>query len=677
MRTSKIIALILTFVVIAVGIYAGFIQEHQKYDISDLDSGKALGFTVEQSGTEAAEFLSDYVVSTIVIKDSSLPYIVLEFDTPLPAFTKLVLQYGGQSHTRVSGSSKYIIEQLGQPVETITVEIYGASSLKNVFERESISIVNYKKTDAFYYSLVLSLFILLAAWIYGLFHKEPKGFLWNPKKILFHLVYIGCILLFYFLAKYILLDKLNMYGRFNTYRIMFLAFCLYVPYLFFVYRKNITALCVSSILLIGIMHIVFTPASAISWDESVHYKRTIEASSVYNVELSQAENSYRTYSLGVYNDIARRHEAHYRQEQSHLEIGNTYEKTWSLSKVYFELPYYPAGIMTWLGHSLNLSYLTVFMMGKLGNLLLYACLAYWILRKTSNKWLLAAILGLPTIVFTAANYSYDAWTLGFSALSLVYYIEALKTDKAFTAKDIFIICGSIFLTATAKAAYLGLALILFFTPKAKFANLKQKILWYVSLLTILILTVFAFMGSAYTASDYDGMLHDGMDINLRRQLAFIIQNPLHYLKIFFVYITSRFTDFKYSNDFTVLYGIQRPPIFNYIGQLVLIVLAFIDKDKGDSHVGLSKRILLLLSSLVSLFILCTAIYLDFTPVGHHTILGVQTRYWIPLLFPILYGVSSPKIVNNYNKTLLNIIAVGVNTMLSLISILTILVIILY
>lgn len=677
MRLSKIIALLLIVTVLGIGVYAGFVKTYHRYDYDAINTSKKLPFQVANSGVNAAEFLTSYIVSSISVQGVSSPCLVLEFRDPLVSFTKFSLHYGEQTRDYVSGPSKYLVMPLDNVHGDIQIEVYGESTLAAAYAVDALPLIAYKQTDAFYYSLLLALAIAAAAWIYAYMFKAPRGSRITRKKFFFHIAYCAGIGLFYLLTKYILLDKMQLYGRFNEYRLLFLACCLYVPYFLYTCRKEMAKLCAISILFIGIMHIVFTPATGVSWDDNTHYKRSLQAAFVSDVQLSQAEAGYMTYPFDSYISIQNRNEAHTRQEMSHQEPAQILKKKPGYSSLYFELPYYPAGVFIWLAHSLGLGYLMTFWLGKLGYLLLYAWIAYLAVKKSRNKLLLTTILTLPTIVFTAANYSYDAWTLGFSALSLVYFIEEMKEETPMSMKNMLIISLSIFLAGSAKIAYLGLMLVYFFVPKRKFSSPSMRLRWYAMLIAVLALSVLAFSLSHYTNADYQGMVHGGMDINIHRQTQFILQNPLRYLKIFFVYLLTRFSSFEYSSGFTVLLGGRFIPIFNYLPQLVMIVIAFLDKEADDKKVPASMRVLLLLASLFSVFLICTAIYLDYTEVGHPTILGVQSRYWIPVLFPILYGVSGPNITNRYPQTTLRLIAVGVNLFLSLIALLTLFVAILY
>ena len=50
----------------------------------------------------------------------------------------------------------------------------------------------------------------------------------------------------------------------------------------------------------------------------------------------------------------------------------------------------------------------------------------------------------------------------------------------------------------------------------------------------------------------------------------------------------------------------------------------------------------MLITLGVIVLIWTALYLSFTPIGYTTINGVQPRYFLPLLFPLLICLGSSK-----------------------------------
>lgn len=679
MRKSYILAISLALIVLCLGVYTGLIVNQKRIDYSNLPLESSLVFQQEETGNPIAEYMTTEPNYKLILNDVNESYVILKFAYPPAMLSKFVFEEDGIKWTAISNASLYIVTKRpsDSPQSQISVQVYGNAFVEKVFESSHIPMLQYRRVDDFYYSLVLSLLILLIAFLYTRWNPKEKTKMANYREWIVHGTILLALSIVYILSKWIFMDMLQDIGRFNEYRILFVCALLYFFFIFFYYRKNIAKLVAFSILTIGILHLISTPLTGISWDHLTHYSKSQTASHLHTVEQSHAESLLMLYPIGTYQDLDNRWDAYERQNLAHQELQKTWNKNLTFSKCFFELPYYPAGIFLWLARTLNSSYSLHFQLGKLGNLLLYVWLSYLILQKTRNKFAIASLLCFPTLSFVAANYSYDAWTMGFAMLSLVYYLEGLKGDKCFDTKEIFIILGALFLTAAAKAAYAGIVIFYLFVPKEKFANKRHYILWYIGILIIISAIILAFTSSQYASSGYTGMTNRENNPNIKEQLAFILKNPLRYFKIWTNYILSRFITFEHSNGFSTLFGGIYIPLFKYLPQLLFIVLVFIDKQKEDEKISGLQRLLLALASMFSIFIISTAIYLDYTSVGKDTIEGVQSRYWLPVLFPLVYAASSPKIVNGYHPTKLSLLSVGIPTLVSLIGLWELLIGILY
>ena len=83
--------------------------------------------------------------------------------------------------------------------------------------------------------------------------------------------------------------------------------------------------------------------------------------------------------------------------------------------------------------------------------------------------------------------------------------------------------------------------------------------------------------------------------------------------------------------------------------------AVTDTNEG---VTLTKwpRIIIGVLCFVIICLIWTALYMSFTPVGMGEILGVQARYYMPLIIPIMAIINVPQIKNNINIRIYNTIA---------------------
>jgi uncharacterized membrane protein len=99
--------------------------------------------------------------------------------------------------------------------------------------------------------------------------------------------------------------------------------------------------------------------------------------------------------------------------------------------------------------------------------------------------------------------------------------------------------------------------------------------------------------------------------------------------------------------------------FSYLGQgsiareiPIAIVLATAVLDKNGTKGKTVAMIIVTVSSFfVTVFLVATAMYISFTPVGLNTVLGCQYRYLIPVLFPLFYMICPDCVHVKINQTL--------------------------
>lgn len=80
--------------------------------------------------------------------------------------------------------------------------------------------------------------------------------------------------------------------------------------------------------------------------------------------------------------------------------------------------------------------------------------------------------------------------------------------------------------------------------------------------------------------------------------------------------------------------------------IVLAVVTITDKNEYDSKTSTWKiRSLIAGIYLATVTLISTALYISFTPVRDLGIAGVQPRYLIPLVFPLLFVAGSSRVKN--------------------------------
>ena len=162
---------------------------------------------------------------------------------------------------------------------------------------------------------------------------------------------------------------------------------------------------------------------------------------------------------------------------------------------YSSLAYIPMAIFIKIGLLLNLSFVKIFMLGKLGNLLFYTAFMYFAIREAKyKKMFLAFIAMLPTCVFLASSYTYDSVVFSSVTLGCVLWCNEFFSEKKVynTGKIIFaILCFSV--GCLSKAVYIPLILLIMLLPQLKAVKKRQAIIWGIGILIIFGLVMITFV----------------------------------------------------------------------------------------------------------------------------------------------------------------------------------------
>lgn len=396
----------------------------------------------------------------------------------------------------------------------------------------------------------------------------------------------------------------------------------------------------------------------VSWDDQIHYKNSYALFDKNSTKSSEAmtillDSSYTDSKL--YQSI----EEKFMLYKYINELDkNTYGKSIQLndySEKYSKIVYLPMYIGFKIAKLFNFDFILSFTFAKILNLLCYVILMYFAIKiSTYAKKIVFIIALFISNIFLATQFSYDPTIIAGITLGLASFLRILEM-KTIDYKYIIIFIFSIVWACLPKAIYAPILLLLLFIPNSKFKNketgIKLKIL--VSVIFLLLISTFV-LPALFTNMAGDDR---GGNTSVARQMAYIINNPIQYIKtfgrFFFIYSPRLLIG---PNTFTgtgyVIPTFSENVNLFYISYL-LMIFYYVFSSKLNKNV-ITKRIKIIFLILIfGLFILIsTALYLSFSPVGSNEIFGVQTRYFIPLFLPLLI-VLWPTSSNVKNDNLQN------------------------
>lgn len=411
-------------------------------------------------------------------------------------------------------------------------------------------------------------------------------------------------------------------------------------------------------LTVGLAFIIPFPATNLfSWDDEVHYKNANALSYVANVEETASDRMMVTLfamedgfshdaTFGRYQGDQEWSSSDISGFSSELDRNATSETTSvtpGMSYVLMQfslLGYVPSATALWLGRLLHLSFTITYALGRVANLMSYVAVTYFAIKKIPlKKTLLCAIALLPTNIFLAANYSYDAWLTSWLFLAVALTIREIKSKEAISLSRWTGLVLTYFFALGPKAVYFPLVALLMLVPSSKFESKKRRRAYYALAIAMTLLVVATFALSFLASGGGKGDSRGGSEVSGVGQLSYAIANPVQFCVtvlsfVFGSYLTFLNVSFAFTAFAYLGYPEQLYPISSGLLVVFILLLSVCEGSKPhDALTGLGKKAWTLFLCLVTVILSSVALYMSFTAVGLDTVAGMQPRYMLPLVFP--------------------------------------------
>ncbi len=306
--------------------------------------------------------------------------------------------------------------------------------------------------------------------------------------------------------------------------------------------------------------------------------------------------------------------------------------------------YLPAIAGVTAARLIGLGFIPLLYLGRLCMLAVFAFGTWWSIRKAPVGKPIFFVCGLlPICMHLAGTYSYDSviLTLCFMLIAQLLYLIA-GGDEPIQLKQMLFAALLMFLLAPNKiAAYLPIALLVFLIPKQRFAGTRfTRLGLFAAVLGSGLLAVVAFnlpvfaaflspQGAA-PASDHSGFT-----------VAALLRQPLRTAKLLFN------TTYTMLNEYFVGMIGQDPRWYHIffnprtIAGFALLLLAACVTESGEKELHLSgaQRAFLLAPPMLSYLVFALGMLLWWTPVSSDIILGIQGRYFTPVLPLVCLAIS--------------------------------------
>lgn len=406
------------------------------------------------------------------------------------------------------------------------------------------------------------------------------------------------------------------------------------------------------------------------WDDDTHFQRIYEQSFFDEVKWSKAFSDFRYMNLPATNTIEEKEAV-----MTYLNSENDFDNPVLTSQKspyipYQYLTYLPQSLMLALARMLDLSYYSSQVLSRMGGLLFYIVCVYFAIRISKiGKRIIAVLALMPTPLLLSVNYSYDPYII-----SLLFLTFAVFTDEYFEKdRKINLKKTAIFLTATIlaclpKAVYIPMILVLLLLPESKFYSKKNMYLFRVGVIAIFLTIMATFVIPSVLSPSAAGDVRGG-DTSVSGQIAFILHNPFNYAKLLFFSIWDTLGSHLFGHMTFLAFLGWGPSNANYFALFIMMFAVMTDSVKSDKFkFKWSARLFIFMLVFSIICLIWTAMYISFTPVGLEQINGVQPRYYIPLLVPLLFMLRPTKIETVIKQDILNRIAFSTSILILALSI---------
>ena len=380
------------------------------------------------------------------------------------------------------------------------------------------------------------------------------------------------------------------------------------------------------------------PVIFVSWDDQIHYWQAYEVPNLLDPNMTLAESRLYTHHLLEIDRFAKDPDTFVYALVQGDNIVVEHEPY--MPNPYTAFGYIPMSLAIGLLSLVNADMVTLMVLCRFANLLAYAFIVYFGIRKLrSGAYIFSAVCLLPTAVFLASTCNYDFWLTAWVTYGFATLISVLQTpDRKFTRAELVKILLAFFLACGPKAIYFFLMTPLLFLPKDRFdtpaiaKRFRKWTLITMGLIFLLLLIPMFVLPGGYTDT------RGGEDVSSGGQIAFILSNPIRYAGILFKFLGG-YCSLVSLNTNSCYMGYLGGPhqFFGTLAGFLLLYCAFTDRREDDGYEGMTRtRWTTLAACFCQVVLVATSLYVGFTPVGLDTINGCQYRYLFPIFVPFFF-----------------------------------------
>lgn len=258
-----------------------------------------------------------------------------------------------------------------------------------------------------------------------------------------------------------------------------------------------------------------------------------------------------------------------------------------------------------------------------------------------GKNILMAISLLPMNMHESISLAGDSFTFSVVAalISFVLYLRYRKEEYILGWKEYVILYALLFYVASCKIVYVPLCLLVCLIPAKRFGNRRNYIK------NMILAALDALLTSGIWMYISMNILNGSLGGKSKEQITYILMNPLSYVS------TVVNTTITYGEGFvkgmlgSSLGWLNVSVNFGII-IMVVINLVYICVQENNGYYD-ENRVwncaIMLAASIGVISLIYTSLYVQWTDIGKNIIDGIQGRYFIPILLPVILSMKHGKV----------------------------------
>lgn len=302
------------------------------------------------------------------------------------------------------------------------------------------------------------------------------------------------------------------------------------------------------------------------------------------------------------------------------------------SALYSPMSYLPQSIGIFIVKLFTNNVILIAYGGRLFNWLFVLIITYFSIKFIPiGKNIILMITLLPMNIHQSILLSPDGIINTLTVLMVAFVFNIYAKREKMNKKKLILMYLLIIGISLYKIVYVPFCLLLFIIPKESFLS---KVNYYKHVIVTGILVLITSMGWLAISSRYLIEFNPGVEGG--SQIKFILLHPIRY-----IYILIKTVLINGESYFYTLLGSHLGWLDINVNHVILLiytalfaVVVFCDGDKIIMKINMKNILLLGSVSVLTFLLIMTSLYIQWTKVGNDIILGIQGRYFIPLLLPI-------------------------------------------